>query len=146
MNWKTEAMEKLKKYDAMRQAALNLPEEINRLEQESVSIRGARVDGTAVRGGGSKREEAILNNMAERQELAWALEQTQSWLRVTERAIGALPADEKLVLHRLYICPERGAISRLCGELGLEQSSIYRKRDRALRRFTMALYGRVEAE
>jgi hypothetical protein len=32
-------------------------------------------------------------------------------------------------------------MDRLCQELDLEQSSIYRKRDQALRRFTTALYG-----
>ena len=129
----------------MRQAAANLPDEIDRLEQEAYSIRGARTDATPVKGGGNRREDALLNNMAERQELSWALQQAQSWLRVTDRALGALAPDEKLVLHRLYICPERGAVERLCAELGLEQSSIYRKRDRALRKFTVALYGRVES-
>ena len=141
MNWKAEAVEKLRKYDAMRQAALNLPEEIERLEQEACSIRGARTDGTPVKGGSSRREDALINNLAQRQELTWSLHQAQSWLRVTDRALGALAPDEKLILHRLYICPERGAIGRLCGELGLEQSSVYRKRDKALRRFTLALYG-----
>ena len=145
MNWKSESMEKLRKYDAMRQAAHNLPEEIDRLEQEAFGIRGARMDGTPVKGGGNGRENAMLNNLAQRQELTWALHQAQSWLRITERALGALAPDEKLILHRLYICPERGAVSRLCGELGLEQSSVYRKRDKALYRFTVALYGKTES-
>ena len=33
------------------------------------------------------------------------------------------------------------AMDRLCTELGMEQSSIYRKRDEALRHFTVAMYG-----
>ena len=59
MNWKAEAMEKLRKYDAMRQATQNIPEEITRLELAARSIRSARTDGTAVKGGGSKREEML---------------------------------------------------------------------------------------
>ncbi len=141
MNWKTEAMEKLQRYDAMRQAIVNIPEEIDRLEEEACGIRSARTDGTPVKGGGSGRENALINNMALRQELAWSLEQAKSWVRITDRALGALTAEEKLVLHRMYICPERGAVNRLCGELGVEQSSVYRKRDKALYRFTVALYG-----
>ncbi len=145
MNWKAEAMEKLRRYDAMRQAVVNIPEEIDRLEDEILSIRSSRTDATPVKGGGSRREDAILNNIAQRQELAWSLGQAKSWVKVTDRALGALTPEEKLVLHRLYNCPERGAVNRLCGELGIEQSSVYRKRDKALYRFTVALYGVSES-
>ena len=141
MNWKNEAMEKLRRLDAMHQSLQNLPEEISRLEQEACGIRSARTDGTAVKGGGSGREDALLNNLVHRQELQRTLEQARSWVRITDRALGALSPEEKLIMHRLYICPERGAIGRLCTELDVEQSSIYRKRDRALRKFTVALYG-----
>ena len=36
---------------------------------------------------------------------------------------------------------EMGAPERLCKELGVETSSIYRRRDKALRHFTLAYYG-----
>ena len=145
MNWKNEAMEKLRKYDAMRQATQNIPEEISRLELAARSIRSARTDGTAVKGGGSKREEMLLNNLVHRQELEWSLDQARSWLVTADRALSVLSPEEKLVLHRFYMYPERGSVERLCGELGVEQSSIYRKRDKALHRFTTALYGTVES-
>ena len=76
-----------------------------------------------------------------RQELQWRLEQAQNWLACTDRALAVLSKEEKLVLHRFYISPEKGSIERLCNELGLESSSVYRKRDKALRHFTVALYG-----
>lgn len=145
MNWKTEAMEKLRQYDAMRQALLNIPQEIAALESDACSIRSARSDSTPVKGGGNGRENALLNNLAHRQELQWSLDRAKAWVGITDRALGSLSPEEKLVLHRLFICPERGAISRLCGELGVEQSSVYRKRDRALHRFTIALYGAEES-
>ncbi len=141
MNWKAEAKEKLQRYDAMRLATINIPEEIQRLEIDAKSIRSARSDGTAVSGGGNKREEAMLNNIIHRQELAWTLQQAQSWLKTTDRALMALSNEEKLILHRLYIYPERGAIERLSSELGMDASSVYRRRDRALRHFTLAYYG-----
>lgn len=140
MNWKTEAMEKLQRYDAMRLATINIPEELERLELDLQSIRSARTDGTPVKSG-SKREEAILNNIIHRQELIWTLQQAQLWLKITDRALTALTNEEKLILHRLYIYPEQGAIQRLCSELGVDTSNIYRRRDRALRRFTLAYYG-----
>lgn len=141
MNWKAEAKEKLQRYDAMRLATINIPEEIERLEIDAKSIRSARTDATPVSGGGSKREEAMLNNIIHRQELAWTLQQAQHWLKTTDRALMALNNEEKLILHRLYIYPERDAITRLSSELGVDASSVYRRRDRALRHFTLAYYG-----
>jgi hypothetical protein len=141
MNWKEEATEKLRKYDAMHLAVKNLPEEMKRLEQAACAIRSARTDGTPVKGGTNRREDMLLNNLVCREELAQALNQAKLWVSTTERAFGVLSPEEKLVLYRLYIYPERNAMDRLCQELDLEQSSIYRKRDQALRRFTTALYG-----
>lgn len=141
MNWKQEAKEKLRRYDAMRLATINIPQELERLEIDAQSIRSARADSVTVHGGGSKREEALLNNIIHRQELAWTLQQAQMWLQSTDRALTGLSNEEKLILHRLYIYPEKGGLERLCKELGIETSSIYRRRDRALKHFTLAFYG-----
>lgn len=144
MNWKTEAMERLRKYDAMCLAADNIPQEIRRLEEAATAIRSARTDGCRVQATGNRREELLLDNMMSRQELHWRLDQTQGWLSAMNKALGVLTPEEKLVLQRLYIYPEKGSVERLCDELGVESSSIYRKRDKALRHFTVALYGSVE--
>lgn len=145
MNWKNEAMDRLRQYDAVRLALRNIPQEIQRLEAASTAIAGARTDGCAILSGGSRREEAVLDNLMSRQELQWQLEQTQSWLSCMDRALSFLTGEEKLVLQRFYIHPEKGSVERLCSELGVESSSVYRKRDKALRRFATALYGNVEA-
>ena len=145
MNWKSEAMEKLRRYDAMRQAVLNLPVEIKRLQIAAQSLRGVNSDTTPVKGGGNRREEALLNNLVHRQELSWSLEQAKNWLKMTDRALTALSAEEKLILHRLYIYPEKGGLDRLCKELDVESSSVYRRRDRALKHFTLAYYGITDA-
>lgn len=141
MNWKTEAVEKLRRLDAMRQSLVSLPEEIRRLEGVAQGMRGVTIDKTPTRGGGTRREEALLNNIVHRQELGWQLEQAKSWVRSTQGALSVLTAQERLILLRLYISPEKKAADRLSGELGMEKSSLYRHRDRALLKFTMALYG-----
>ena len=145
MNWKNEAMEKLRNYDAMVSSLINIPKEIERLRVASASIRSARIDGDPVRGGGYRREEILMDNLMRRQELAWKLEQAQRWVACTEKALETLTPEEALVLRRMYIYPEKGCLERLCSELGVEQSSIYRKRDKALYRFTIALYGGTES-
>lgn len=144
MNWKTEALERLARYDAMRQAKINLPEEIKRLEMEAYSLRGKSMETEPVKSCGSRPEDAMLTNLVYRQELAESLDQVERWLQVTNRALAALTPEEKIILHRLYMYPEQGSLNRLCGELQVEKSSIYRKRDAALQKFTYSLYGRTE--
>ncbi len=141
MKWKNEAMEKLRQYYTMRHALGNIPLEIDRLAADACALRAVRTDGVAVKGSGNRREEALINNLVEREELANTLEQVKRWLVVADRGLAALTSDEKLILDRLYMRPERGALDRLCNELGVEQSTVYRKRDQALHRFTVALYG-----
>lgn len=138
-------MEKLRRYDSMRRALGNIPEEIRRLKEEARAIRVSSFDHIVVRGGGGCREDALIDNLVKRQELEWTLKRVKHWVLVADRGLAALLPDEKLVLQRLYLHPEKDALQRLCDELGVEQSSIYRKRDQALQRFTTALYGFAEA-
>lgn len=137
-------MEKLRRYDTMRQAMRNISEEIRRLREEAVVLRRNAMDMPPVRGSGGRGDETLLNNIAQRQELEWTLKQVRSWLANADRGLMALTEDERLVLQRFYLYPEKGATERLCAELGVEQSTVYRKRDQALENFTIAMYGFAE--
>lgn len=145
MNWKTEAMEKLRRYDAMQKATVNIPQEISRLEDESVALRS----GLAVRPVSSRdvrrREEVLLDNLVTRQQLQWSLKQARSWTALVHNALMGLDPEEQMILKQLYILPRDAAVEQLMQKLGLEKSSIYRRRDRALRKFTLSLYGTEES-
>ena len=140
MNWKDEAMEKLRRYSSMQQAAHNIPEEIRLLEQDAIALRSPGLR-TAVKSSGGRREDALLSNIVKRQELENALDQTRRWLHCTDRALRCLSAEERLILQRMFIYPENGCVQQLCQELDVEQSTVYRKRDKALEKFTISLYG-----
>ena len=144
MKWKDEAVEKLKRYDAMHTAQQNITREIARLKEEAFAIRRADPEATPVRSSGGRYDEQLMNNIVKRQELAWTLKQVKLWITNTDRGLSSLNDEERHVLQRLYLHPEKGAIDRLCEELGLEQSSVYRRRDQALEHFTIAMYGFLE--
>jgi len=145
LNWKYEAIERLKDYDAKKRALISIPEELRRLKLQSTAIRSASSDGTAVHGGGSGREDAMLNNIVYRESLKNRLDQTRLWVSATDRALAALTDEERLVLDRLYLHPARGNVDRLCQDLNVEKSAVYDRRDRALRHFTVALFGTSES-
>lgn len=144
MDWKKEAIDKLRIYDARKNALTSIPQEIQRLEDAFSGIRSASADGTPVCGSGSGREDMLLSNIAHRDELRRSLRQAKTTVAIVERGLAVLDAEERLVLDRFYIHPARGNADRLCEELGIEKASVYRRKESALRRFTIALYGVVE--
>lgn len=144
VDWKREAIDKLRCYEAKKTSAARAAEEYRRLEDENTSIRGALKDGTPVTGGCSTREDALVSNIAHREELKLAIREARRWVRIVESGLAVLDEQERLVLDRFFIHPARGNVDRLCHELGVERSSVYNRRDRALRHFTFALYGVLE--
>lgn len=146
MNWKREAIDKLKNYEAHQKALETIPQELRRLEIGYTSIRSATTDSTPISGGGSTREDAMLSNIIHRDELERRLQESKLWVGVVDAALGVLDDEERLVLDRFYIHQAKGAARELCERLNVEQSTIYRKRDSALRHFTLALYGVTETE
>ena len=141
MNWKFEAIEKLKQYEAKKQSLTSIPDEIARLDSAMQSIRSATADGKPVKGGGSGREDMMLSNIVHREELERSLEQAKMWVALVDAGLETLSAEERLILNRFYIHPAKGNVDRLCGELGVEKSQVYARKDAALHHFTISLYG-----
>ena len=146
MNWKREAADKLKNYEAHKQALECLPKEIKRLESAYTGIRSATTDGTPVSGGGNTREDSMLSNIVHRDELKRRLKEARLWVAQVDKALAVLGEEETLVLDRFYIHRAKGAVEALCESLNLEKSAVYDRRDKALRHFTLALYGVTETE
>lgn len=144
--WKYKAIDKLKDYQAQKVALLNIPDEIARLESEARSIRSATADGTPVKGGGSGREDRLLSNIVKREECKAMLERAKYAVRTVDRGLSVLSQDERHILDTMYIMREKGCVSRLMDELGLqEESSLYKRVNKALLHFTIAMYGATES-
>lgn len=141
MNWKQEAIDHLQCYEAMLRAVENIPEEISRLEQQAMALRGGNLQTPRVCTTPQPGEDKLIANMVKRQALQQSLANAQSWIKTADAALDVLTPEEKRILLRMYIRPERGAVQLLCQDLCLEQSSVYRRRDTALYRFTIAMYG-----
>lgn len=147
MDWKSEAVDKLKQYEAKRQALVSLPLEIAQVESTMTSIRSARMDGVAVKGSGSSgRENMMLSCIVQRDELQRNLDRTKMWVDSVSGALSVLQADDRHILERVYIYAEPKAVERLLDEYGLtEPSGMYKRIKKAIREFTIAMYGVVES-
>lgn len=141
MNWKNEAIERLNKYEAMKQSLDNIPLEIKRLKKSSSGLRSVSADRIRVSSSPSRQEDILIGNLIKQEELTRSYENAKLWVETTNMALSALTEEEEMILRSMYISPQRGVVNHLCEKLGVEQSSIYRKRDSALYHFTVALYG-----
>ena len=142
-DWKQEAKEELRDYEAKRNATQNMPEEICQLESQMMKLGGSS-NSAPVKGGGSNWEDRMINLIVKIDNLKTSLKYAEEWVAKVENGLAVLNAEERLVLDRLHINPAKGNLDRLCGELCLEKSAVYERRDKALRRYTLARRGCVE--
>lgn len=146
MDWKIEATDKLKQYEAKRQSLQIIPLEIAQIESTMTGIRSARTDSIAIRNsGGNARENMMLSCIVRKEELQRNLEQAELWVEAVTSALDVLNDDERKILDRMYIHREKKAADRLAGELFVDIATVYRWKDDALRKFTIALYGCTES-
>ena len=143
MKWKDEALERLARYPLMEKATKTIPLELQRLEAEALAMGRLDLNRAGSRSAKS-REEWMLNNLAMRQHLQWSLEDAVSWLGVTNMAIKCLPQEDRWVLENMYIHKLVG-IEEVESHFRVERSSAYRRREKALERFALALYGGLES-
>ena len=144
MFWKRDAIECLKDYNAKSISVHNLQDEIAELTAKKNGIRSATGDGTPVKGGGNGREDALINSMVRLERLQTNLREVKRWVARMERGLSSLTEEERKLLTRFYITPEKGAAERLATDLNIDIKTVYHRKDRALRKFTIAMYGCME--
>ena len=115
------------------------------LEDKFTAIRSATTDSTPVQGGNeNRREQMLIHNIATREELQKNLEITKNEVEITEKGLAALTETERRILTRFYINRTKGYVERLCDELYISKTELYRQKEDALKRFTTVCYGIVE--
>ena len=145
VNWQKIAIDDLRKYEHMKQGLLSIREKQAALDLQSGVIRSSFSDREPVSGsGGSGAEDRLISNIVERQRLDGNYQAVEKLVVRMDKALSMLDDQERLVLERFYINRSPGYIDRLCEELGYERAQIYRKKDAALYKFTVTLYGLVD--
>lgn len=145
LNWCIYSIQRLRDYEDRKIAVDSLTEQINSLEDKFTAIRAATTDSTPVQGGNeNRREQMLIHNISTREELKNNLDIIKREIEITEKGLAVLTETERLILTRFYINRSKGYIERLCDELFISKTELYRQKDEALKRFTMVCYGIVE--
>ncbi len=139
MNWKKETIQRLANYPQALCSLQLLPREIRRAENDLASMGSAPLAHT--RGPKGRGDQRLICQLERIDRLKDRLTEAESWVADTNTALGSLPAADRRLLELLYLTARPMGVDRICAAMGLERSSLYRRRDRALEKMAAALYG-----
>ena len=145
MNWKTEAVYKLREYNSKKKALANLEEKIKMKETEITAIRTSQLSQAPSHGTNENTaQDRLISSIAEKDELKLNLAIVRRQIAAIERGLAALDEEQRTVLDMFFIDRQCGYIGQLCDMLNVEVATVYRKKDEALRKFTVIMYGIIE--
>lgn len=144
MNWCRISIERLRTHRKRQQALISIPEQIKSLEEQFAAIRSATTDATPVQDNSNRREDMLVYNIAKREELRHNYSIVKREVMLTENGLAALSEEQKRILELFFINRPKNYIERLCDELYVSKTELYRRKDDALKDFTVAVYGIVD--
>lgn len=144
MKWSEFAIQDLKKFGSLGESIGNIEERLEALEMKFTSVRGQQYDDMPKAKGRYKADDAIVDNIVERERLKLLLEANKRLYTITEKGLNALDENERMILEKFYVKRCDNHLRRLMEALNVEQSQIYRMKDNALYKFTQSMYGMEE--
>lgn len=143
MDFQRVAISDLQSYQPRKVSIENLKNRISELDVK-IERLGSTSNDVPVQGGGNRTEEGLINGIVERDRLKMSLRIAEDLISRIDKGLSVLNSDQRKVLHGFYINRGSMYIDKLCDELHCEKSTVYRIKDEALHKFTIAMYGVVD--
>lgn len=143
VDWKREAAQDLRDYRARKIAIKSMTAELIQLQADMEHLGGISTD-AHVKSSGGTEDDRLINLIVRKSKIESSLRRASDSVGAVEAAMLILDDEERHVLDMFYITPAKGNVFRLCEDLCVEQATVYRRRDTALRKYTIARYGCVE--
>lgn len=135
------AIDALKDYDSMQFIIAHTDEQIKGEYDKMTSLGSPRFDGMPHAHNPNAAEDRILNGIEEIDVLKERYRQALEYMEWFKPAWDKLTEEEQYVLEVFYAGDE-GSVYLICDRFGIERTSAYKKKNRALERLTVQLYGR----
>ena len=145
MNWQKEAINDLRCHEKRKAALESLADELRELRARTYGTSSPTADAVPVQGGSSTAEGRWIDviDELERKKEAWRI--TKRRVDAVERGLAALDEQQREILEAFFINRVQGGADYLAEKLHLERTRVYELRESAIRDFTMARYGVVDA-
>lgn len=145
MNWQKEAINDLRNHEKRKAALESLADEIRELRGRTYGSSSQAADAVPVQGGSSTAEGRWIAAIDELERKKEAYRLTKRRVEAVERGLAALDGQQRMVLDVFFMNRVQGGADYLAQKLHLERTRVYELRESAIRDFTMARYGVVDA-
>lgn len=145
MNWQKEAIADLRCHEKRKAALESLADEIRELRGRTYGSSSPAADAVPVQGGSSTAEGRWIAAIDELERKKEAYRITKRRVDAVERGLAALDEQQRMVLDVFFMNRVQGGADYLVQKLHLERTRVYELRESAIRDFTMARYGVVDA-
>lgn len=138
------AVDALKDYSSMEFIIANTSSEIKNARDKMSGVRSPQFDGMPRTHNPQAGEERILKGIEEIDILQERYRQAVEYMEWFKPAWEQLSADERYVLETFYDeeCSQTGAVYEICDHFNIERSSAYNRKNRALAKLAVLLYGK----
>ena len=134
MDWKICAADDLRRYRLMKIGILNSRDKLRAIEHKKTGTRTRLTQRT------TRSDPQVLDAIVEAERIKTNIAAAERITKLIERGLESLNDEERKILELLYLNDEPN-MRKLRDELGYAPRSLYRLRDRALKNFTLAMYG-----
>lgn len=138
--WKSEAVKDLRRYGNLENSMANIRAKIQLLE-DSVTGISLSYDRENVQGGGTTQEDKLNNYLTKKIQLESQLQLNIKDYELTGKVLGQLTADDRDILTRAYIWPQRNHMYWIMKTYHVEKTKAYEMRLEALSAFIKLMYG-----
>lgn len=135
MDWKTCAIEDLRRYNLIKIGIIN--------SKERLALLNSVIENSLVTGKkkSSRKNSDYINALVKADKLQQNISSARNMTKLIERGLNSLTSEERQILDQCYMQSSSKPTTIISKEIGLSSRSLYRIRDEALAKFTLAMYG-----
>lgn len=135
MDWKIYAIKDLRRYKFIKLGIINSKERLAIIDSETKTPLHTN------RKRCTRKNAELIDATIEANNLRQSISSAERTTKLLERALESLTEIERDILAKFYMDNNPKPASILSDELGFSVRSLYRARDEALEKFTLAMYG-----
>lgn len=132
-------------YQAAQMAVVTIPEQIEAERLRREGLRAQKTDGDRVSGGSASNDDAWLTSINREEYLSKRLEECRTILGTVTELIRQLDDDEAEIVTRLILQRQRNGTAMLAEEWGVDERTVFRAKDRVLKKLARMLTGEARA-
>ena len=139
------AIKAVKDYSSMQYILEHTEEEIAGAKERQVGLSASKLDGMPKSHNPTAAENRVVNAIEEINVLKERYRQAVEYMGWFEPAWEELSCDERFLLEEFYqndYSDQSNAVLNICDRFGIERSSAYNRKNRALEHLTILLYGK----